>query len=187
MKRMSVVLSIAALLLGQVPWATAASITERFDLSAHGFQNVTPDNLSVAPPEPFELSFTVTFDPTLDYALTTSGIFLNSVNVAHTAPLAFTYQKATTQFLVTTYFPTPAPDEPNFEVTFYGLPGHAALVFVRYQEPHNTAGDVLWGTDLGSIAPTILAGVPEPESYALMLAGLSTLAFVAARRRNSDV
>ena len=43
-----------------------------------------------------------------------------------------------------------------------------------------------WAVHSGDVG-MMMAAVPEPETYALMLAGLSTVALVARRRRRDEI
>jgi len=48
------------------------------------------------------------------------------------------------------------------------------------------AADIISGTtgNTGAVDASLVTSVPEPETYATMLAGLGLLGFVAARRKN---
>lgn len=58
--------------------------------------------------------------------------------------------------------------------------GEAAAGAVDYIRTWDTA---LSADDVAHLAPPGVAGVPEPETYALMLAGLAALGFVSRRRK----
>ncbi len=47
------------------------------------------------------------------------------------------------------------------------------------------AGEVQRAPDADAVAPTFATPIPEPETYALMLAGLGVLGWAARRRRSS--
>ena len=66
----------------------------------------------------------------------------------------------------------------NVPVTFNGLTAGAYSLNVF----GNPAGQ--FGGGYGGFVASVTAPVPEPETYAMMLAGLGALGFLARRRRN---
>ena len=78
----------AALLLGSAGLAKAALITQTYNITASGFG-------AGAPVDPVTGSFTVTFDNASDIlADTTSGITVNSLNIAVGSAVGFNYSTA---------------------------------------------------------------------------------------------
>lgn len=68
--------------------ANAGVITENVSFSGNSFQVL---GSGVAPVDPVMGSFTITFDPTMSYSDSTSGITLGSLNLILGSPFAFTY------------------------------------------------------------------------------------------------
>lgn len=56
-----------------------------------------------------------------------------------------------------------------------------STLYVRWADLNNAGNDHLLAID--NVKLTVTAAVPEPETYALLLAGLSVVTFVARRRR----
>jgi hypothetical protein len=74
--------------------ASAATVSDLVTFSATDFQTIN----APAPVDPVTGSFTLSFDPTLDYTDSTTGISLTSLNIALGSTLSFTYNH-TSDFL----------------------------------------------------------------------------------------
>ncbi|MBP6422552.1 MAG: PEP-CTERM sorting domain-containing protein [Propionivibrio sp.] len=79
------------------------------------------------------------------------------------------------------YCPESDPTAPNCNTGSVDVIGHIGSLHLDRFE--NAAGGAFID---GSVAPG-LAPIPEPETYAMMLAGLGLLGFVARRRKHSKV
>ena len=113
------------------------------------------------------------------------GVVFSDVDFANTTSLSFFNQS---NALLGTYFATPSGGNEGF--SFLGVDfGAASVARVRitsgnqFLAPGNTALDNVAMDDFIYGEPTIVAVVPEPGTYALMLAGLGVL--LALRRRQA--
>jgi len=64
------------------------------------------------------------------------------------------------------------------------LPGIPARISLDFVETGNTAGSPLFFVFYDGTLVSPMAAIPEPQTYALLLAGLGLLGFAARRRRN---
>jgi hypothetical protein len=183
MKKFACAALAAAMVLGAGSAASAATIVKKFDFMASTF---TP---SGAPVNPVIGSITIEFDPTVTVSQSTSGITLNSLNIALGSPLMFSFnpgffglmsiggtqgsdgvQHGTNDFAFSFFnADTATPQTPLF---FYSQVGHA-----NAYETRNVALSV-------SVVPPSGGVVPEPAAWALMIGGFG-LAGSALRRRKS--
>jgi hypothetical protein len=85
----------------------------------------------------------------------------NGIAIAGTTIGTWTFNLANSSFTVNDFF-TSGDDDAPFVVRFRGLP--------------NGGSDKV---------PATVTAIPEPETYALMLAGLGVLGFVSRRRKQS--
>ena len=86
-------LGTAAIVLFSVS-ASAATITDKVMFNANNFVPAP------SPTDPVTGTFTITFDPTLNYADTTNGIVLDSLNIKLGSAISFNYNSTTDKLSV---------------------------------------------------------------------------------------
>jgi len=62
-------------------------------------------------------------------------------------------------------------------------PSSSVFAPTKVDSSYGSAGT--WRFDMATVSGTVISAVPEPESYALMLAGLAAMGVLARRRRNA--
>jgi PEP-CTERM motif len=177
--------------------ANAALVNDLVTFTASGFTSAFGE---AVPTDPVTGSFTITFDPTQTYTDETSGITLKSLNISLGSALAFDYS------------PTGNTNGAADELVVGGVQAGAGSVFLSptvfddfylhiltysstptfqqlgYTTSSSTADTNYFFTDLpnsgaGSVTVTpITSGVPEPSTWAMMLAGFAGLGFLAYRQ-----
>lgn len=176
----------AAMMLGTGSAASAATVVKKFDFTATGFTPVG------APVNPVIGSITIEFDPTVSVSQSTSGITLNSLNIAMGSPLMFSFnpgffglmsiggtqgsdgvQHGTNDFAFSFFYADTAT--PQIPLFFYSQVGH-----MNAYETRNVALSV------SVVEPGGPGAVPEPAAWALMIGGFG-LAGSALRGRKSAV
>jgi hypothetical protein len=166
----------------------------------HDLVTFTANDFSVgagpgpAPVDPVTGSFTITFDPTQTYTDSTAGIALNSLNIALGSAISFSYSPTATPSLLAdelivggvsdgacciTIGP-PVPDS-DFYLHIYTFTANPTFQQLGYAVAAGgyfyTAGE----TGTVSVTP-ISSGVPEPSTWAMMLAGFVGLGFLGYRQ-----
>jgi hypothetical protein len=91
-------LGTAAFVLFSVS-ASAATITDKVMFNASNFVS-SPNNSARPPTDSVTGIFTITFDPTLNYADTTEGIALDSLNIKLGSAISFNYNSTTDKLSV---------------------------------------------------------------------------------------
>ena len=149
--------------------ARAGVITETFNITATGFR-------ADAPVDPVDLSFTVSFDPTKTVVGATTGITLDSANIAVSpATLAFSFFSTSDMFAVGNNGFEVMPLTNEFAATFLDVPGNAPQ-FQDFLYTQSGTPD-FFGTFSGTVS------VPEPATLALLGAGLMGLGVIRRRRK----
>jgi PEP-CTERM motif len=177
--------------------ADAALVHDLVTFTASGFTSAFGQPV---PSDPVTGSFTITFDPTQTYVDQTSGITLNSLNISLGSALAFDYSPtgnthgdadelvvgglqagADSVFLSPTVF-----DDFYLHILTYSLT--PTFQQVGYTTSSATANSNYFFTDLpdsgaGTVTVTpITSGVPEPSTWAMMLAGFAGLGLLGYRK-----
>ena len=188
-----------ALGMGCLP-VSAATITETYAFTLGGFVDIGGASPPVPPPvSEITGSFTVTFDPTLSYDNDTADLVVHSFNgPTLDSPLGFTYfgsglyagdfflggtendsdyVSEDTNDFVLSYLLT-NPSDPTFilcsspGIVCGAETGSSAYLASGYTSTADP--DSLWFAATVNSSP----GVPEPSTWALMLAGFASLGFV---------
>ena len=115
---------------------------------------------------------------TLDFSYAVPSNFQGSVNFASAAPIALGDTPGGVLAFVLT--------NPSASNAFSGTYGITLfnLAAGNYSVSFSTAPGMLRSLKVDDVLITAVSAVPEPETYALMLAGLAAVAFVARRRRS---
>jgi hypothetical protein len=143
---------------------------------------------------PLSYQLSSVYDPTLG-GLVVTTFFQNSTDVftgggfAKGGSVAYGNQNAYASIFVNTIDPTAALTAAQIDALSYadcttgGLMGTMNKCMTGWVDhtKANLAGGTMQGTY--PIAQTITAAVPEPETYAMMMAGLGLVGFMARRRR----
>ena len=147
--------------------------------------------------DPVTGSFTLSFDPTLVYTDSTTGISLISLNIALGSALSFTFNP-TTDFLQVGGLASGAgaiqysPSTNDFYLQIFGLGGEVPGVSLAFNQLGYTQTSV--STDnyfytlnqTGTVSATpITAAVPEPSTWAMLLLGFAGIGFLAYRRKSA--
>jgi PEP-CTERM motif len=153
------------------------------------------------PTDPVTGSFTITFDPTQTYVDQTVGITLKSLNIVLDSALSFDYSPTgnthgdADELVVgglqdgadsTQISPTVFNDFILHIMTYSSTPTFQQVLYTTASATPDTN---LFFTDLpesgaGSVTvtPIIPGGVPEPSTWAMMLAGFAGLGFLGYRQ-----
>jgi hypothetical protein len=167
--------------------ANAALVTETINFNGPvGFVvGSTP-----APVNPVIGSFTVTFDPTLDYAPTATGVTVNSLNILFISPVFFSYNHTADLLKIgdtaNLAGVQQGTNEFNLQVQTFSGQTLATLLYTQASLPNSAFG----ANDLNpviTINPVITTAVPEPSTWAMMILGFAGVGFMAYRRRNQNV
>jgi PEP-CTERM motif len=172
--------------------ANAAGVHDLVSFSASDFTvGVGSDP---APTDPVTGSFTISFDPTQTYTDETAGITLNSLNIALGSALSFSYS-TTGSFagvlVVGGIQDTAAavqysPSTDDFWLFINDFATTPAFRQLGYTQTAVSSANLFYTPDpggTGSVTVTpITGGVPEPSTWAMMLAGFAGLGFLGYRQ-----
>jgi hypothetical protein len=185
--------------------ASAGVVTETYSFSLGGFQDAQAGPPVPSPVSTISGSFTVTFDPALDFSDDTADLVVHSfsgVGVPLDSPLGFSYSAANQEFALgglegNTDDITPGTNDftilldltnlskPQFFPcstpglacgAFNGNPAFISAAFTRSGADFDKS---LW---IAATAESVVA-VPEPPTWAMMFGGLALVALAGARRR----
>ena len=165
--------------------AQAAVITQDFDFTSYDFYSLY--DASTPPVDPMIGSVTITFDDAVNATDKTTGIVLNSLNIALDGPIGFTYLAGTHGMVIggasgvggvsqvnigTNDFwiqIRAANTTPEFTVAAYSQTGYPNTGFLT---PLSQTTD-----------PSSVSAAPEPGAWALMLLGFGGAGALLRRRR----
>jgi hypothetical protein len=173
--------------------AKAALVHDLVTFSASSFE--TDVGSDPAPVNPVTGSFTISFDPTLSYTDETAGITLTpgSLNIALGSTLSFSYNAPTSMLPATTlvvggisdgaqmvqYMPS-TDDFWLFINTFATAPSFDQVGYSQTAVSSENLFDSISGSVV--VTPITPGGVPEPSTWAMMLAGFAGLGFLGYRQ-----
>jgi hypothetical protein len=169
--------------------ASAGTVSDLVTFNATDFQTI---NIP-APVNPVTGSFTISFDPTLDYTDSTTGISLNSLNIVLGSTLSFTYNH-TNDFLQVGGLANGAgtiqysPSTDDFYLQIFGLgAGTPTFNQLGYTQTSYSSDNYFYTLNqTGTVSATpITAAVPEPSTWAMLLLGFTGIGFLAYRRKSA--
>jgi hypothetical protein len=173
--------------------ANAALVHDLVTFSASDFQ--IGEGSDPAPKDPVTGSFTITFDPTQTYSDSTSGIILDGLNITLGSALSFSYSPTTIpgvisadELIVGGVFDgaakvqyTPSTDDFwLFINNFTTAPVFDQLGYTQTAVSSDNLFYTVNGT--GSVSVTPLTSVPEPATWAMLLAGFAGLGLLGYRQ-----
>jgi PEP-CTERM motif len=171
--------------------AKAALVHDVVTFTASDFE--TDVGSDPAPTNPVTGSFTISFDPTLSYTDETAGITLTGLNIALGSSLSFSYNAPTSLLPATTLVVGGisdgaqqvqfSPSTDDFWLFINDFATTPSFDQVGYSQT-SVSGDNLFDTISGgvTVTPVIPGGVPEPSTWAMMLAGFVGLGFLGYRK-----
>jgi PEP-CTERM motif len=173
--------------------AKAALVHDLVEFSASDFE--TDVGSSPAPVDPVTGSFTISFDPTLSYTDETAGITLTpgSLNIALGSTLSFSYNAPTSMLPATTLVVGGIsdgaqqvqfnPSTDDFWLFINDFAVTPSFDQVGYSQTA-VSSDNLYDSTSGGVTVTPIApgGVPEPSTWAMMLAGFAGIGFLGYRK-----
>jgi hypothetical protein len=185
--------------------ASAAIVTETYSFSLGGFVDEFGDPPVPSPVATISGSFTLTFDPTLNHVDDTTDLVVHSFSGTGApldSPLGFTYSAASGEFALGGLVPAPQEIDPgtNDFAIFLNLANLSKPQFLPCNTPGAScgaangdpafiiAGFTRSGADfdkslwIAATAESEIAAVPEPSTWAMMLAGFAGLGFMGYRR-----
>jgi len=168
--------------------ARAAVITQNFNFTSHDFHALF-GSTATPPVDPLIGSVTITFDDAQSATDKTTGIVLNSLNIALGSPIGFTYLAGTHGMVIggsaggVSLVNVGADDfwiqiqdantTPVFTVAAYAQTGYPSTAFL---------------TPLSETTqPSTTTGVPEPQTWALFILGFGGAGALLRRRASSIV
>jgi PEP-CTERM motif len=173
----------ASLLMAMLPIsaARAAVITRTFDFTATGFQSVVP--LPLPPISTVTGTAAISFDNQADIANQTNGITLTSLSINLGSPISYTYFQSSDFLIIGGLANGSTSIVSNNNDFFIGirdvsssLPTYATFAYSAVGFSNNfTTVDVRGSIGLGA--------VPEPASWALMIAGFGLVGTTIRRRK----
>jgi hypothetical protein len=188
--------------IGTLP-ATAATVTDVVTFSATSFTGGPPPLYTggTAPTDPVTGSFTITFDPTLTYTDSTTGITLNSLNISLVSALSFDYSPNSYTIGATTFgagelvvggvesgaccITLPSTD-PDFYLQILTVTTTPAFNQLGYLTADGSYFYSAIGTSGGSVTVTPVSTTPLPAALPLFATGLGAMGLFGWRRKRKN-
>lgn len=168
--------------------AHAELIERTFDIMASNFQFEGGNGPNTpAAVDPVELNFTIIFNTSGVTGPTAKGLTINSFTLPNPPyASAFFYGEPGPQLIVATYpaeggFCVASPN--SYCVFIADAAGATPSVAGSFTEETSSGGD--WASQSTILTASAITIVPEPSTWALMLAGFSGLGWFAFRRRHA--
>jgi hypothetical protein len=173
----------SAVLVTMSSGARAVTIERTFDIMASDFEYLHvygPD--TPAPIDPVELNFTVIFNTSALIKPTTTGLTINSFTLPNPPySSAFAYDGAGTLTVATLPNPGSCSNPPNSYCIFIKDAAGASPSPDGFIESTSSAG--YWVSQSTTVTASAITIVPEPSTWALMLAGFAGLSALAIANR----
>ncbi len=166
---------VLLLVLSMISQASASTVTDLVTFEASGFTEFLGGSVP-APVDPVTGSFTISFDPTQTYSVTTTGITLNSLNLTQATPMGFDYSPTAQPggFLtvggVTAGNIEDVPGTNDFYLLIYGFTTAPSMAELLYGT--SSSGEVRWSAYTGTVTVSAVSAVPLPASALLFGSGL---------------
>ena len=163
--------------------AQAAVITKDFNFTSHDFYSVY--DTSTPPVDPMIGSVTITFDDAVNATNKTTGIVLNSLNIALDSPIGFTYFAGTQGMVIggadATGVSVTSPGTNDFWIQIRYANTTPEFTVAAYSQAafQNTA----FLTPLSQT--TVPSSAPEPQTWALLMLGFGAAGAMLRRRPKS--
>jgi PEP-CTERM motif len=183
---------VAGAAIGGVGAASAAVVHDLVTFSASNF--TVGSGSDPAPVDPVTGSFTITFDTAVDHTDQTTGITLDSLNITLGSPLSFSYSTTGTfaGILIVGGLENGAsvvqfnPSTDDFWLFINDFATAPSFKQLGYSQTSVSINNLFFTPDpggTGSVTVTpITGGVPEPSTWAMMLAGFAGLGFLGYRQ-----
>lgn len=167
-------LAVCAAILGTIAAGQAAVITRTFDVKASDFTLFDGPG-SVAPVDPVEFKFTLTFDPSTTIWPTTTGLTILTLNLSHDIEYAYV-ASATEPALVIGTAPGISPPQTNcildagdWCMNMSDPAGVPAAPNVTLFQQVTAADDSTWSAQRITTSVFVGSTAPEPASWVLLV------------------
>jgi hypothetical protein len=160
--------------------AGASTITRTFTFSVSGF--VDGNGVLTPPVDPVQGKVTVTWDPAVDVVGVTSGITLDSLNLALGSPISYDYETFSGVLTIggTQDNEGVGDGTDDFNMIIKHAPSIAPTL---YSFLYSQSPDVTYFVNTVDSVKTVSVPLPEPATWVSLILGFGALGGVARRRR----